>query len=137
MPRQQTLATMYHHILLSLLLVIKSVFDLIPIQFVKSFKIFSRCLPLSLFPTILPVVTACSVPPLRRICPMNFDYIFLTSLNTDVSTSACCNMTSFDTFAVHGTFNILLSNHISVASSCLFRLIFLLFKSHFYNTEPI
>jgi hypothetical protein len=38
-PCQQTLTTLHLHLFLSLVLVIKSVFDLIPIQFVKLSKI--------------------------------------------------------------------------------------------------
>jgi hypothetical protein len=52
---------MYLHLFLSLALFIISVIDFFPSQTDRPSKIFSRCLPLSLFPEILPVITVCSI----------------------------------------------------------------------------
>jgi hypothetical protein len=124
-PCLQTLAVMYLHPFLSLVLFIISVIDFTSSQFARPSKIFSRCQPLSLLPEILPVTIVCSNWSFRVICPKKSDCLLLISLIKDLSTFACCNMTSFDIFAVHGTFNILLRNHMSVASSCLFTFLFI------------
>jgi hypothetical protein len=117
---QQTLTVMHLHPFLSLALFIIFMID------------FSSA-NLSDYPKSSPRNVACyhcSICSFRIICKKKCDCLFLVSLIKDLSMFACCNMISFYIFAVHGTFNTFLRNHISVASSCLVHSC-LLPKSHF------
>ena len=125
LPCRQTLAVMYFHIFLSLVLFITSVFDILPCHFVMLSNIFSRCLPLSHLPKIFPVVIVCSNFPFLSIRPLNFDCVFLTSVIRLLFVLACFKMSLLDILAVRGTFIILLKNHISAASSCFCMFLFI------------
>jgi hypothetical protein len=75
---------------------------------------FSRYLPLSFLPLILPVVTIFSNFPFLKMCPMNRDCFFLNSFIVFLFSLTCFRMFSLVILSVHGTFSIRLQNHISV-----------------------
>jgi hypothetical protein len=85
---------------------------------------------LSPCPTSSPVVSRCfchllfclwftifSNFPFLKMCLMNLDCFFLNSTIILLFSLTCFRMSSLDILSVYGTFNILLQNHISVASS--------------------
>jgi hypothetical protein len=75
--------------------VISSVVDFLPCHFVKLSNIFSRCLPLSFLPFILPVVTIFSNFPFLKMCQMNLDCFILNICSQDryqrMSQRSCSN----------------------------------------------
>ena len=74
------------------------------------------CLPLALLPSIFPVSDRFSMPFLRITWPKNVIFLFLMVSSNFRFTLATVSTLSFDILSVHETFNILLKNHISVAS---------------------
>ena len=81
--------------------------------------IFSRCFPLLRFPSIIPVVMRCSNFSLLITWPKNVvcrvRILFTSALDVWVSFSTV----SFDFFAIHDIFIVLLRNHISTVSSLI------------------
>jgi hypothetical protein len=86
------------------------------------------CATLSNCSTSSPVVFLCPSYPLfcllllyfltfLKMCQMNLDCFFLNSLIAFLFSLTCFRMSSLVILSVHGTFSILLQNHISVASS--------------------
>jgi hypothetical protein len=101
----------------SLVHAISSAVVFLPCHFVRLSRIFSRCLPLSFLPLIMPVFTIFSNFPFLKMCQMNLDYFFLTSMIVFLFSLTCFRMFSLVILSVHGTFSILSQNHICIASS--------------------
>jgi len=85
---------MFLHNSRSLALFNSSAADFFLCHIVKPSNIFSLCLPLSLLPSIFPVVIKCSSLPLLHTCPTNLDCLFLTFVIILPFSSASFNTSS-------------------------------------------
>ena len=79
-----------------------------------------RCLPLALFPSIMPIKQFFSMPPARRSCPRLANCLDLMIFMMDLLVPALLNSSSFVILSVHQILIILLMNHISAASILFF-----------------
>ena len=101
----------------------------VPCQFVRSSRIFFHCLPLPFLLFNFPVIMMFSTFPLLIICNMKVDCLFRNLVSRNLFSFAFSNTSVFVLLAVQGTRNILLRNHISVASKLLVKMFIILWNA--------